>query len=92
MTSPHLDHDTTAQEFGEVRLTVDLEAGDCVITAPQHGPVFKRPVTKRLNSLDEIQLAYQNQLPLGREGRDICRALKFAATLIHNHQRDSRNV
>ena len=91
MMNVHADPAANGTAFGEVTVTVDLEAGDCVINAPRPGPIM--PVTRstRFHSLDEIQGAYQVQIGLAASdpvARDIARALKFAATQLHSHQEE----
>lgn len=78
----HAHPEANGTRFGKVIVTVDLDAGDCVIQAPRKGPIG--PITRRtrLHSLDEIQGAYQIQLGLAAIdpiAHDIARALKFAA-------------
>ena len=82
MSSPHDDPAANGQRFGDVIVTVDPVAGDCVVTAPRRGPVH--PVTRsfRLHGLEEIQGAYQVQHGLAATdpvAADIARALEFAA-------------
>lgn len=74
------------QRFGKVVVTVDTEAGDCVVTAPvnNRGP-FALPKRFRLNTLDEIRGAYAVHLArssIDPVSRDIARALEFAGRSI----------
>ncbi len=81
MSSIHADPATNGTNFGCVTVTVDLDAGDCVIHAPQPGPVAAVPRRVRFHGQDEIQAAYHVQINLAATdpvARDIARALKFA--------------
>ena len=93
LTSPHLDPDRHGTTFGRAVVTVDLEKGDCIVTAPQKGRICTMPRTIRLNSLDEIRGAYgtQHQLAVkapaeNPHAADIARALEFAGRKIKAHQ------
>ena len=79
--SPHSDPQANGTRFGEVIVTVDREAGDCEVRAPQPGKIGRVEKTMRLHSLEEIQRAYEVQLGLSASdpiARDIAKALKFA--------------
>ncbi|WP_171178637.1 hypothetical protein [Ruegeria sp. HKCCD8929] len=89
MTSPHCDPLANGRVFGQVTVTVDLDAGDCVVRAPRQGVVAMVPRSTRFHSLDEIRGAYQVQI--GRAAtdpvaKDIAAALKFAGQQIKAHQ------
>lgn len=93
MSTQHANPDEHGTCFGEVVVTIDLELGDCVVRAPQKGPIS--PVLRkiRFNSLDEIQGAYQAQLMLAQlapkvhpHAADIARALKLAGQRLIAHQ------
>jgi hypothetical protein len=93
LTSPHLDPERHGTIFGRAVVTVDLERGDCVLTAPQKGRICTIPRTIRLNSLDEIRGAYGTQQQLATKApaenphaADIARALAFAGRKIKAHQ------
>lgn len=89
MSSPHTDPASNGTQFGDVTVTVDLIAGDCVIHAPRPGPVFPIMRSTRFHSLDEIQGAYQVQIGLAATdpvARDIARALKFAGQQLNARQ------
>jgi hypothetical protein len=89
MTSPHADPARYGTCFGEVIVTIDLEAGDCEVRAPRPGPIGRITKTMRLHSVEEIQNAYQVQLGLAATdpiARDIAKALKFAAHQLQDHQ------
>jgi hypothetical protein len=82
MSNIHADPAINGTTFGEVTVTVDLSAGDCVIRAPRPGLIMPVMRTARFHSLDEIQGAYQVQYCLAATdpvAADIARALKFAA-------------
>ncbi len=86
MTSVHSNLEANGQRFGQVLITVDPAAGDCVFksTAP-----FKSNRRVHLHSLDEIRAAYQTHRGLSVTNElsgDIARALKFAGQLIKQHQ------
>ncbi|AVO37375.1 hypothetical protein [Pukyongiella litopenaei] len=91
MTSPHADPATNGVRFGNVIVTVDLAAGDCVIRAQRPGPVMPVSRSTRLHSLEEIQGAYQVQIGLAATdpvAGDIARALKFAGQQLKTHRED----
>lgn len=93
MSSPHADSATNGIRFGEVTVTVDLAAGDCVVHAPRPGPVMPVMRSTRFNSLDEIQGAYSVQIGLAATdpvAADIARALKFAAQQLYAKQEGRR--
>lgn len=93
MSTQHANPDEHGTRFGEVVVTIDLELGDCVVRAPQKGPIGPVPRKIRLNTLDEIQGAYQAQLMLAQRfpkdhphAADIARALKLAGQRLRAHQ------
>jgi hypothetical protein len=93
LTSPHENPERHGTTFGSVVVTVDLALGDCIVTAPQKGPICTSPRRARLNSLDEIRGAYgmQHQLAVkapaeNPHAADIARALEFAGRKIKAHQ------
>lgn len=93
MTSPHSDPASNGTRFGDVLVTIDLEAGDCVIIAPRPGPVIPVMRSTRYHSLDEIRGAYQAQM--GRASADptasdLARALKFAGQQLKSHEERNR--
>lgn len=97
MSSPHLDPDAHGARFGQVTVTVDLDLGDCVITAPVKAPVGTMPCRKRFNSLDEVQGALGIQLQLAQRpshknsnARDLARALEFAGKQLKAQQEAKR--
>ncbi|KPU84838.1 hypothetical protein JI58_01245 [Marinosulfonomonas sp. PRT-SC04] len=86
MRSPHDNPSANGTVFGTATVTVDLDAGDCVISVAATGYRRHQP---RFHSLDEIQGAYQVQIGLAATAPvagDIARALKFAAQQLKNHQ------
>ncbi len=89
MSNIHADPATNGTQFGDVTVTVNLSAGDCVVHAPRPGPVMPVMRSTRFHSLDEIQGAYQVQIGLAATdpvARDIARALKFAGQQLNAHQ------
>lgn len=93
MTSPHLDPDTHGTTFGVATVTVDLDAGDCVVRAPRPGRVLPVMRRVRFNSLDEIRGAYQVQIGRARTdpvARDVAAALKFAGQKLKDSQRKGK--
>jgi hypothetical protein len=93
MSSPHSDPASNGQTFGEVTVTVDLDAGDCVVHSFRPGPVFPIAKTMRLHSLDEVQATYIAQYRLGSTNpmaADVARALKFAAQQLKSRQGGNR--
>ncbi|MFV1591279.1 hypothetical protein VWZ88_01765 [Phaeobacter sp. JH20_36] len=83
--SPHSDPETHGVQFGRVVVTVDAAMGDCIVIAPQPGPICTSPKRMRLNSLDEIRGAYRTQSRLAARvpdqhphAKDIASALEFA--------------
>ncbi|PCJ05938.1 MAG: hypothetical protein COB16_14350 [Rhodobacteraceae bacterium] len=101
MTSPHTDPDRHGVSFGAVVVTVDVDLGDCIISAPQPGLICTTRRKKRFNSTDEIEGAYGIQLRLSRQkpkdhphAKDIAVALKFAGQKIkaHNKKRGRKHA
>ena len=93
MSSPHTDPASNGQTFGKVTVTVDLDAGDCVVHSFRPGPVFPIAQTMRLHSLDEVQGAYMVQYrlaPTDPMAADVARALKFAAQQLKSRQGGNR--
>lgn len=88
MSNIHADPASNGSTFGEVTVTVDLTAGDCVVTAPRPGLIMPVMRTTRFHSLDEIQEAYQAQYRLA--ATDIARALKFAGQQLKAKQEDRK--
>lgn len=91
MTSVHANPATNGTVFGKATVTVDLDAGDCVVHSFRQGPVGLLPRSMRLHSLDEIHGAYQVQSGLAATdpiAADIARALKFAGQQLKAHQED----
>jgi hypothetical protein len=93
MSLQHANPDKHGITFGEVVVTVDLALGDCVVRAPQRTGVVTAPRKIRLNSLDEIQGAYQAQLMLAQcnpeehpHAADIARALQLAGQRLKSQQ------
>jgi hypothetical protein len=87
MTSPHIDPDRNGQRFGRVLVTVDVDAGDCVVHSFLPGPCNDKPRRMHLHSLEELQGAYQVQFGLAATdpiAADNARALKFAGELLKN--------
>ncbi|PCJ04123.1 MAG: hypothetical protein COB16_19490 [Rhodobacteraceae bacterium] len=62
MTSPHTDPDRHGVSFGAVVVTVDVNLGDCIISAPQPGLICTTRRKKRFNSTDEIEGAFTTHL------------------------------
>lgn len=90
MTSPHDSPSSNGSVFGVATVTVDLEAGDCVIRADANG---YRARQLRLHGLDEVQGAYQVQNGLAAispVAKDIASALKFAGQQLKNHQEEKK--
>lgn len=78
MSSPHADPASHGHTFGKVTVTIDLNAGDCVLHVDALGYAMKRP---RFHSVEEIQGAYQVQHGLAATdpiAADVARALNFA--------------
>lgn len=93
MSSVHANPAANGTVFGQATVTVDLEAGDCVVRSVRPGPCGDIPQSMRLNSIDEIQGAYQVQFGLGATdavAADVARALKFAGQQLRNHSGDRR--
>jgi hypothetical protein len=93
MTSPHADPVAHGHRFGDAVVTIDLVAGDCVVTAMRKGPVCPVPRKMRLHSLDEIRGAYQVQVGMAATdpaAKDIADALKFAGQQLKSHQEGSQ--
>lgn len=97
MSLQHANPEEHGTTFGEVVVTVDVELGDCMVRAPQRGPIGPVPRSMRLNSLDEIRGAYQIQSGLARRSprqnphaADIARALVHAGQRLKAHQRGKR--
>lgn len=97
MSLQHTNPEKHGITFGEVVVTVDLELGDCMVRAPQRGPIGAVPRSMRLNTLDEIQGAYQVQSSLARRApaenpyaADIARALKHAGQRLKAEQEGKR--
>ena len=97
--SPHSDPETHGVQFGRVVVTVDAALGDCIVIAPQPGPICTSPKRMRLNSLDEIRGAYAAQAQLARRApkenphaADIARALKLAGQKLKANQGRNRNA
>jgi hypothetical protein len=87
MTSPHIDPDRNGQRFGRVLVTVDVDAGDCVVHSFVRGPCDDIPRRMHLHSIEELQGAYQVQFGLGATdpiAADNARALKFAGERLKN--------
>lgn len=92
--SVHADPATHGHRFGTVVVTVDMQAGDCVIRAPQpcKGPVSVVERKARFNTLDEIREAYRTQNWLSRKPQkhphagDMASALKFAGQRLKAEQ------
>ncbi|GHE88461.1 hypothetical protein GCM10016455_05740 [Aliiroseovarius zhejiangensis] len=87
MSDIHANPETHGQRFGDVLVTVDVAAGDCVIHAPMTRRGAATQVAKRLHlhGLDEITGAYAVQFQRGATdcvAADIARALKFAGQSI----------
>ena len=90
MSSPHSDPASNGQTFGKVTVTVDLDAGDCVVHSFRPGPVFPIAQKIHLHSLDEVQGAYMVQYrlaPTDPMAADVARALKFAGQQLKSRQR-----
>ena len=82
MTSPHADPEANGTVFGAASVTVDVEAGDCVVRVTCPGPVMEITRTMRLHSLDELQQAFHVQHGLSATdpiAADIASALIFAS-------------
>jgi hypothetical protein len=96
MSAIHGDPKQHGVTFGDVVVTVDLCLGDCVIRAPQPGPVLPVEKRARFHSLDEMRGAYAVQQgihqkdPNNTTARDMAKALKFAGLAIKNHQKGSK--
>lgn len=97
MSLQHANPDLHGTRFGEVVVTIDHELGDCMVRAPQRGPICSVPRKIRLNSLDEIQGAYQTQLMFAQRNpekhphaADIARALKHAGQRLKAQQGRNR--
>ncbi|EBA17422.1 hypothetical protein RSK20926_06787 [Roseobacter sp. SK209-2-6] len=90
MTSPHLNPEAHGIAFGAAVVTVDQDLGDCIVRAPRKVGMTVSPVSRRFNSLDEIEGARTQQLRLEAGGDavagDIARALKFAAQQLASKQ------
>lgn len=85
----HADPASNGTKFGEVTVTVDLAAGDCVVHAPRPGPIMPVMRRFRFHSLEEIQKAYQVQVGWAATdpvAADLVKALQFAGTLIKEKQ------
>jgi hypothetical protein len=92
LTSPHIDPVRFGHVFGRATVTVDVDAGDCVVHTARPGRLEARPVRLHLHSLDELDGAYQVQWRLGLKDElaaDIARALKFAGQRLNAKQRRS---
>lgn len=90
MSSPHSDPASNGKTFGKVTVTVDLDAGDCVVHSFRPGPVFPIAQKIHLHSLDEVQGAYMVQYrlaPTDPMAADVARALKFAGQQLKSRQR-----
>lgn len=88
--SVHNDPARNGTTFGVVTVTVDLDAGDCMLRVDA---AHRRAKTPRFHSVEEIQGAYQVQLGLGATdpvAADIARALKFAAQRLVEHRGGKR--
>jgi len=86
LSSPHTNPAAHGTVFGAATVTVDFEAGDCVIRVDAPGYRTKRP---RFQSLEEIQGAYQVQFGLAATdpiAADVARALKFAGQQLRREQ------
>jgi hypothetical protein len=99
MSLQHANPEKHGVTFGVVVVTVDLELGDCMVRAPQRGPIGPVPRRMRLNSLDEIRGAYRVQKGLARRSpkqnphaADIARALEHAGQRLKAHQKGKRNA
>lgn len=92
MSDIHGNPDAHGVEFGDVVVTVDLDRFDCVIRAPQPGPVMPVKKSARFHSLDELRGAYVEQArrfeedPKNTTARDMAQAIKFAGLKLKNHQ------
>ena len=81
--------------FGEVVVTIDQDAGDAVIRAPQPGRYITTTRRAHFHSLDEIEGAYAVQLGLSATdpvAADIARALKFAGQQLTQSRGRNRRV
>ncbi|WP_065329480.1 hypothetical protein [Tritonibacter mobilis] len=98
--SVHADPAAHGHRFGAVVVTVDMQAGDCVIRAPQpcKGPVSVVERKARFNTLDEIYAAHRTQNWLSRKPQqhphagDMASALKFAGQLLNAEQERKRRA
>lgn len=97
MSQQHANPEKHGITFGEVVVTVDVELGDCMVRAPQRGPIGPVARSMRLNTLDEIRGAYQIQSGLARRSprqnphaADIARALVHAGQRLKAHQKGKR--
>jgi hypothetical protein len=94
MSSPHADPASNGQTFGKATVTVDIDAGDCVVHSFRPGPVFPIAQKTHLHSLDEVQGAYMVQYrlaPTDPMAADVARALKFAAQRLRADQVGKHN-
>lgn len=87
MSDIHSNPDTHGRAFGDVVVTVDRAAGDCVVRIPhkRKGAVTPSTRTIRFNNLDEIRGAYAQQSRLSAVdpiAADYARALKHAGMAI----------
>lgn len=96
--SIHANPEKHGVTFGRAVVTVDREAGDCMIRAPQpgKGPAGTIPRSARFNSIEAIQEALVIQQGLASRpaqnphAPDVVNALKHALRELTSQSKDKR--
>ena len=75
MSDIHANPATNGTVFGKATVTVDLDAGDCVVHSFRQGPIGLIPRSMRLHSIDEIPRRLPGPIWIGcdRPDRSGCR-------------------